>query len=588
MKKLMAVLMALLLALCSVVSVNAESEDEFYWPGMTVEDFTVTLADGTDATLSTLLETHKAVLINIWATWCQPCCVELPYMNQAYDEYKDEIAVLCLSPYDDNASIAAFMEENGLTLPMGYDSVGLTERVVWDGYPTTIVVDQTGTYIYYECGYMPSKAAFVNLFETILDEDREPGTVLEEISAPEYEGELPTEEDLSAALNLENGSLAFTTPDGAWPFLPAENGAVNSNEEVDSTEAVVETKVNVQAGDVLTFTYSLTNPDVLDGLAVYLNDTRVAYLMGPSEGTRTVAFPAAGEYTVRFSYEKDDNEDSDEDTATLSQVAVLTGDEAAAALAQMPVYPHTLTGTALSMTVADTSAQEIVFHDPTGIIAQAFEGVTFYLVPQDTATVRVEIGEDIDPTVAFVLGDFDNEYHFLSESCHDGVYEATVTLSGEELGGYNDTYVYLVDDVVGDYENQTMIIIFKSEENLNAFCLEDVTGQYGDESNPCTWSYADGGEASTAETAQSAEPQYTIRVVDENGAPVTGVMVNVCTDTLCSPAMVDANGEHTFTGEAYAYVIHVLTVPEGYAFDTSTAFVMPEEGGELVITMPHA
>ena len=98
-----------------------------YELGMTVKDFTVTLTDGTDVTLSALLETHKAVLINIWATWCEPCIKELPYMNEVYNEYKDEIAVLCLSPYDDSEAITAFMQENNLTLPMGYDSVGLSE-----------------------------------------------------------------------------------------------------------------------------------------------------------------------------------------------------------------------------------------------------------------------------------------------------------------------------------------------------------------------------------------------------------------------------------------------------------------------------
>lgn len=160
MKKIAMLLLSLMLAL-SVVPVCAE---DIYLPGDRVEDFTVTLQDGTEATLSELLKDYKAVVINIWATWCGPCCREFPYMNEAYEQYKDRIALLCLSPFDNNESITAFMQQNQLTLPMGYDAPGLGNRFVLRGYPTTVVIDQTGKYVYYECGSMPYTEAFVELF----------------------------------------------------------------------------------------------------------------------------------------------------------------------------------------------------------------------------------------------------------------------------------------------------------------------------------------------------------------------------------------------------------------------------------------
>ena len=77
---------------------------------------------------------------------------------------------------------------------------------------------------------------------------------------------------------------------------------------------------------------------------------------------------------------------------------------------------------------------------------------------------------------------------------------------------------------------------------------------------------------------------YTIKCVDQDGNPVTGTMINVCTDETCTPMPVDENGVLEFTMPAYPYVLHVLIVPEGYEFDKTVEEIAPEEGGEVVFT----
>ena len=59
-------------------------------------DFTVTDQNGTEHTLSKLLESKKAVAINLWYTTCGPCKMEFPFLQQAYNEYKDNIALLAI------------------------------------------------------------------------------------------------------------------------------------------------------------------------------------------------------------------------------------------------------------------------------------------------------------------------------------------------------------------------------------------------------------------------------------------------------------------------------------------------------------
>jgi len=51
------------------------------------------------------------------------------------------------------------------------------------------------------------------------------------------------------------------------------------------------------------------------------------------------------------------------------------------------------------------------------------------------------------------------------------------------------------------------------------------------------------------------------------------------------PMVSDENGLIQFENAPYPYDIHVIRVPEGYAFDLSQAFTAPEAGGEMQFTL---
>jgi thiol-disulfide isomerase/thioredoxin len=40
---------------------------------------------------------EKAVLLNVWATWCIPCVEEFPYIIQVQNEHKDDLQVVFIS-----------------------------------------------------------------------------------------------------------------------------------------------------------------------------------------------------------------------------------------------------------------------------------------------------------------------------------------------------------------------------------------------------------------------------------------------------------------------------------------------------------
>ena len=91
----------------------------------------------------------------------------------------------------------------------------------------------------------------------------------------------------------------------------------------------------------------------------------------------------------------------------------------------------------------------------------------------------------------------------------------------------------------------------------------------------------------SAEAAAEAEaPQaYVLHVVDQYGAPVTGVYANFCTDSACALAQTDETGALVFAGAPGVYHVQLLMVPEGYSADPGFEFYTPSAYGEWVLRL---
>lgn len=69
-------------------------------PGAEAADFTMTDTKGKEWHLTDLR--GKAVYIDCWATWCGPCCAEIPYMEKLYDHFKNDKRIELISISLDN------------------------------------------------------------------------------------------------------------------------------------------------------------------------------------------------------------------------------------------------------------------------------------------------------------------------------------------------------------------------------------------------------------------------------------------------------------------------------------------------------
>lgn len=88
--------------------------------------------------------------------------------------------------------------------------------------------------------------------------------------------------------------------------------------------------------------------------------------------------------------------------------------------------------------------------------------------------------------------------------------------------------------------------------------------------------------------ACGSEKGYTVRVVDENGVPVAGAMVQLCKDA-CVPGMTDAEGTAYFDLPADDYKVAFAVLPAGYAYvDGVQEFCFEKGSRELTITLKAA
>ncbi len=88
----------------------------------------------------------RAVLINVWATWCGPCQRELPHLQKMYEKLKNraDLQILTLTLDQDSAVVAPLLKEKGYTFPVIPAYGFVTELLDLVGVPQNWIVDSKG------------------------------------------------------------------------------------------------------------------------------------------------------------------------------------------------------------------------------------------------------------------------------------------------------------------------------------------------------------------------------------------------------------------------------------------------------------
>ncbi len=185
MKKLIFKIAAVCMALVLVVSLcgcagnnktslikNPKLEESTYKLDDTMGDYTLTDINGNTYNFSEILKQKEAIVLNFWFANCDPCKMEFPYLQEAAEEYSDDITVIAINPVDaKEARIKKFVEENKLTLPVVMGDAAWSTAFSIKGYPTTIVIDRFGKIAFNHMGAITEEGVFEEIFDFFTDDD---------------------------------------------------------------------------------------------------------------------------------------------------------------------------------------------------------------------------------------------------------------------------------------------------------------------------------------------------------------------------------------------------------------------------------
>ncbi len=123
---------------------SAEPSRRGIQPGSVPPDLALNRLDGGSTSLGDYR--GQVILLNFWATWCEPCRDEIPDLEAVYRARMDRgFVVLGLAVEEPRETVAPFVDEMGMTYPVLLDVQGSVKKVFRaSGLPMSLLIDKEG------------------------------------------------------------------------------------------------------------------------------------------------------------------------------------------------------------------------------------------------------------------------------------------------------------------------------------------------------------------------------------------------------------------------------------------------------------
>ncbi len=314
--------------------------------GDVMYDFSYTLPDGTTKKLSEVLAQKDMVMLNFWFASCGPCATEFPYMEQAYQTYKDDAAVIALSYIDSNADVGVYQASMGLTFDMAACSPNWPGIFGFSNFPSTVVIDRYGVISLIEVGALTSLRPFTSIFEHFCGDDYEQklcvNGVADVITTVKPNVKMASSEEIAAVLNSGDIQVTYrpeedeNSAEMTWPFVIAEKNGEKClktpNAGIEDSFATIYADVTLKKGQAVGFDYLCSTELGADIMYVIVDGEDIFSISGVDEvETWKSCYPWVaqkdGTYEVALCYLKDADGNEGEDTVYIKNMRVVDQSE---------------------------------------------------------------------------------------------------------------------------------------------------------------------------------------------------------------------------------------------------------------------
>jgi thiol-disulfide isomerase/thioredoxin len=104
----------------------------------------------------------KVVIVNLWATWCGPCRIEIPHLIDIANEYRGRVELIGLTnedPVADAEKVNEFVREQKINYTVGWASqefaLGLMQGQIRNSIPQSFVISREGRVVKRFVGFSP-------------------------------------------------------------------------------------------------------------------------------------------------------------------------------------------------------------------------------------------------------------------------------------------------------------------------------------------------------------------------------------------------------------------------------------------------
>jgi cytochrome c biogenesis protein CcmG/thiol:disulfide interchange protein DsbE len=102
------------------------------------------LEDLSGAPLSSKTLRGKPLYINVFATWCPPCRIELPEVVRSYDRYKAKVVFLGVDEQEPAGKVEPFRRAMGIRYQVAVDQGQMEASYRAHSVPTSVFIDRRG------------------------------------------------------------------------------------------------------------------------------------------------------------------------------------------------------------------------------------------------------------------------------------------------------------------------------------------------------------------------------------------------------------------------------------------------------------